>query len=69
MPERQQLQDPRCEEFRLRRAVEADYEAVLNINRNVYAGLDYMSALYFVYLQDHQHVIYVLEGNDGQLVH
>jgi len=51
----------------VRRAVLGDYEAVLDINRKVYAGFDYVSALYFTYFHDHQHVIYVLE-QDGQLV-
>jgi len=51
----------------VRRAVLGDYEAVLDINRNIYAGFDYVPALYFTYFHDNQHVIYVLE-QDGQLV-
>ena len=38
-------------EFCLREATEGDYEAVLNINRNVYTGNDYLPKLYSQWLE------------------
>ena len=39
------------EDFSLREATAADYEAVLNINRNVYTGNDYLPKLYSQWLE------------------
>ena len=37
--------------FAVRPALPGDYEAVLDINRDVYAGLDYLPIYYHIYMQ------------------
>jgi len=47
----------------VRRAVEMDFQAVMNIDRNIHPSLDFVPDLYFIYLQNKNHVVYVLEQN------
>jgi len=39
-------------EFQLRKATTSDYEAVFNINKNVYEGNDYLPEIYEQWIQD-----------------
>ncbi len=50
-----------------RKAEEKDYEAVLDIDRNVYNGWDYLHHLYFEFLQDKNKWNVILEIN-GKVV-
>jgi len=52
---------------RVRRATFDDLEAIVDINDNVYEGLDYMPALFYTFMHSKLHVIYVYE-EDGKLV-
>jgi hypothetical protein len=44
-----------------------DRQAVLDIDRNVYSGLDYLSARYDSYCEDKRRINYILEA-DGRAV-
>ena len=50
----------------IRLATFADYEAVLDIDRNVYSGLDYVPTLYFNFL--HSGNVLLVTEQDGLLV-
>ena len=52
---------------RIRRATIHDLNAIMDINDNVYLGLDYLPELFNVYMQSKLHVLYVYE-EDGRLV-
>ena len=51
----------------VRRATLADQEGILDIDRLLFGGLDYMEAMYTVLLQDPNFRGYVTEA-DGQIV-
>lgn len=51
----------------VRRATFADFDAILDINDDIYEGLDYFPTLFYVFMQSKQYAIYVYEV-DGQLV-
>lgn len=46
---------------RLRRATIDDLNAIMNINDNVYLGLDHLPELFYVYMQSKLHVLYVYD--------
>ncbi len=50
-----------------RKAEQKDYEAVLNIDRNIYNGDDYLPHLYFDYLRDENKWNTIVEV-DGKVV-
>ena len=52
---------------RMRRATFDDLNAIMDINDNVYDGCDYMSTLFYTFMQSKLHIIYVFE-EDGKLV-
>ena len=52
---------------RVRRATFDDLKAIIDINDDVYDGLDYMEALFYTFMHSKLHVIYVHE-EDGKLV-
>ena len=52
-----------------RRARMNDYSAVLDINRDVYSGFDYMEARYTRYMNDPQRIIYVMEKDNRIVCH
>ena len=52
---------------RLRRASADDYDAILDINRNVYEGFDYLPSLFHTFLQHPDIRLYVTEYN-GEIV-
>ena len=54
-------------DLRVRRARVEDYRAIMDINRNVYAGYDYLPSLYFVFLH-HPDVYMCVAELDGQIV-
>ncbi len=43
-----------------RKATHEDYDDVMNINRNLYGGLDYLPAMYHHYIDDPARYCYVL---------
>ena len=43
----------------LRRAGVDDYEDVLDINRDIYSGLDYLPAMYKTYINSHNRIMMV----------
>ena len=51
----------------VRLATERDYEGVMNINRDVYGGMDYLPALYHSYIRNPLRVCAVAVM-DGQIV-
>ena len=51
----------------VRRAREDDYEAVMDIDRDVYEGNDYLPALYHTYFHSQRYAVYTVE-QDGLLV-
>ena len=55
------------EKLVVRPATGSDYEAVLDINRNVYSGFDYVSSMYF-YFQHHPDVMMFIAELDGRVV-
>src|SRR6218665_1334907 len=52
---------------RVRRATFDDLKAIIDINDDVYDGLDYMEAFFYTCMHSKLHVIYVHE-EDGKLV-
>ena len=52
---------------RVRRATFADLDAILDINDNIYDGLDYMPAYFYIFMHSKNYAIYIYEL-DGQLV-
>jgi len=52
---------------RMRRANFDDLDAIMDINDDIYDGLDYMPALFYTFMQSKLHVMYVYE-EDGKLV-
>ena len=50
-----------------RRGTEEDYQAVLDINKNLYGGWDYIPALYHKYVKDPKRVT-TLAVLDGKVV-
>src|SRR6218665_2113445 len=52
---------------RVRRATFADLDAILDINDNIYDGLDYMPAYFYIFMHFKNYAMYVFEL-DGQLV-
>ena len=52
---------------RVRRATFADLDAILDINDNIYDGLDYMPAYFYIFMHSKDYAMYVFEL-DGQLV-
>ena len=53
--------------FNVRFATASDYKAVLDINRNVYEGFDYLPSLYFYFLHHPDVFLFVAELN-GKIV-
>ncbi len=51
----------------MRRATFDDLNAIMDINDDIYDGLDYMPALFYTFMQSKLHVMYVYE-EDGKLV-
>ena len=51
----------------IRTATDDDYDVVMNINRNVYYGFDYLPARYMEYRRDPNRHMYVVEMN-GKVV-
>ena len=51
----------------VRLATASDYKAVLDINRNVYDGFDYLPSLYFYFLHHPEVLLFVAELN-GKIV-
>ena len=51
----------------MRRANFDDLDAIMDINDDIYDGLDYMPALFYTFMQSKLHVMYVYE-EDGKLV-
>jgi hypothetical protein len=56
------------DELHFRQATLSDFKAVLNIDDNVYEGLDYMPTIYHEFFHSKQHIFYVAENSIGQLV-
>jgi len=54
-------------DFVLRRATPSDYQAVIDIDDNVFDGLDYMPLMFYQFLQSRHHVVLVIE-HAGQIV-
>ena|SRR6218665_4142989 len=52
---------------RMRCATFDDLNAIMDINDDIYEGLDYMPALFYTFMQSKLHVLYVYE-EDGKLV-
>lgn len=52
---------------RIRRAKFDDLNAIMDINDNIYDGLDYMPALFYTFMHSKLHAIYVHE-EDGKIV-
>ena len=50
---------------RVRLATTEDYEAIMDINRNVYGGVDYLPALYFTF--QHNPEIYSFVAEIGEV--
>ena len=50
--------------FSIRIATSSDYDAVMDINENVYQGYDYLAQLYQVFLRDSDIRMYVGICND-----
>ena len=53
--------------LKFRQATEKDYEGIMNINRKIYGGWDYLPALYLKYIQDPNRFGQVAEL-DGEIV-
>ena len=53
--------------FNVRIATANDYKAVLDINRNVYDGFDYLASMYFYFLHHPDVLLFVAELN-GKIV-
>ena len=51
----------------VRLATASDYKAVLDINRNIYEGFDYLPSLYFYFLHHPDVLLFVAELN-GKIV-
>ena len=51
----------------VRLATANDYKAVLDINRNVYDGFDYLASMYFYFLH-HPDVLLFVAELDGKIV-
>ena len=56
-----------ADNFLIREATPADYKAVMDINRNVYYGLDYLPVWYHIFLQSPDCHCFVYELN-GKIV-
>ena len=48
-------------DYVLRRATPSDYQAVIDIDDNVYNGLDYMPLMFHQFLHSKHHVMLVIE--------
>ena len=55
------------ERMKIRRAKASDYEQIMDISRDVYAGVDYLPSLYFELLSDINTLLFVGEL-DGEIV-
>ncbi len=51
----------------IRKATHEDYEAVMDINRDIYYGADYLGVWYHQILQEPSKVVYLMEL-DGKVV-
>ena len=48
-------------DYVLRRATPSDYQAVIDIDDNVYNGVDYMPLMFYQFLHSRHHLMLVIE--------
>ncbi len=58
---------PNVGNLKFRVATEADYEGVMNINRDVYYGVDYLPEYYMQYARNPKTFLYLAESQ-GKVV-
>jgi hypothetical protein len=51
----------------VRQATSGDYQSVIDIDDNIYNGLDYMPSMFHQFLQSRHHLLLVFEEN-GKIV-
>jgi len=51
----------------VRRATPSDYQAIMNIDHNLYDGHDYMPLMFHQFLQSRHHLVLVIEY-EGEIV-